>query len=240
MKRKYDYVRPKDFLEFPLIENKSAFLAYLLHLEESFQAFYLEQPEYFENHHILMVSIGGTDSKANMVSLRYEDHFIAHYLLYKACPTNREICSAFAIMRGRNRNKTPIQYAYDHELFHKYLSNSMKGENNPNYGNTMSEEGRLSLSKTHKGKIISKEQREEHSKRMTGEGNPVFGKRGIHSEDGLEKIREATTGATWMQGKVIRCIIRGTQRSPVIKCQKKVQKQFFTLLMECSTQLLKL
>lgn len=39
---------------------------------------------YTEIHHYIPKSLGGTDSSENLVLLTGEDHFIAHWLLYKA------------------------------------------------------------------------------------------------------------------------------------------------------------
>ena len=39
--------------------------------------------EYFETHHKVPVSLGGTDDKSNLVDLTAREHYIAHLLLVK-------------------------------------------------------------------------------------------------------------------------------------------------------------
>lgn len=44
-------------------------------------------PGYYEKHHIVPRSEGGSDSKENLVVLTAREHFIAHWLLYKENPS---------------------------------------------------------------------------------------------------------------------------------------------------------
>ena len=39
--------------------------------------------EYYEKHHIIPKSLGGTNEKENLVSLTAREHFICHLLLLK-------------------------------------------------------------------------------------------------------------------------------------------------------------
>ena len=39
--------------------------------------------EYFETHHKVPISLGGTDDKSNLVNLTAREHYIAHLLLVK-------------------------------------------------------------------------------------------------------------------------------------------------------------
>lgn len=61
-------------------------------------------PEGFvERHHILPKCMGGDDSIDNIVILPARVHFIAHYLLHKAYPENRNLAHAFAMMGVSNK-----------------------------------------------------------------------------------------------------------------------------------------
>lgn len=53
--------------------------------------------EYFEVHHIQPKSIGGTDDSENLVKLSAREHFVAHWLLFRLYPTNKQIAAAFHI-----------------------------------------------------------------------------------------------------------------------------------------------
>lgn len=67
---------------------------------------------YSESHHVLPRCLGGNDSMANLVRLTPEEHFIAHVLLVKMHPGNRDLVWAAELMtvgnlrlQGRSQNK---------------------------------------------------------------------------------------------------------------------------------------
>jgi len=45
-----------------------------------------DRQEYFEKHHIIPRSIGGSDDDANLVNLTFRQHYVAHELLVKINP----------------------------------------------------------------------------------------------------------------------------------------------------------
>ena len=69
--------------------------------------------KYYEKHHIKPKSLGGSDEKDNLVSLTPEEHFKAHYLLWKITKT-KEMQDAFWLMviMSKNGDKkiTPEEY----------------------------------------------------------------------------------------------------------------------------------
>ena len=76
------------------------------------------------------------------------------------------------------------------------ISEALKGENNPNYGKTLSEETRKKISEAKKGKnhpmygkTHSEEARKKMSESQKGENNPMYGKK--HSKEARKKISEA-------------------------------------------------
>lgn len=54
--------------------------------------------EYFETHHIVPKSMGGTDNPSNLVNLKFREHFLAHWMLYMAYPQNYKLANAFHFM----------------------------------------------------------------------------------------------------------------------------------------------
>ena len=54
---------------------------------------------YFEKHHIVPKSSGGTDNKENIVNLTGREHYIAHKLLYKINPTKENAYALVALSR---------------------------------------------------------------------------------------------------------------------------------------------
>jgi hypothetical protein len=57
---------------------------------------------YSENHHILPRCMKGTDDPNNLIQLTLREHFLAHWLLWKAYPTYLPIVSAFLQMNEKN------------------------------------------------------------------------------------------------------------------------------------------
>lgn len=57
---------------------------------------------YSENHHIQPRCLQGSDDKSNMIELTLREHFIAHWLLWKAYPDYFPIASAFLQMVNKN------------------------------------------------------------------------------------------------------------------------------------------
>jgi hypothetical protein len=53
---------------------------------------------YKERHHIVPRCLGGTDDKSNIAVLTAEEHFVAHQLLVKMYPGNRDLVYATQLM----------------------------------------------------------------------------------------------------------------------------------------------
>jgi hypothetical protein len=149
---------------------------------------------YFEGHHIIPKSKGGTGistrpkNNLNIVLLTAREHFLAHWLLWRIY---RDRSSALA--------------------FHKMMSNTKlqnRVQNSRGY-----EEARLAFRETNKGnqygkgvkKVISEEQRKRHSEfmkgRYIGENNPFYNK--THSKDAIDKMKNAAKnrGDEWKQNQ---------------------------------------
>lgn len=57
---------------------------------------------YTERHHIIPRCIGGSDEPDNLVRLTLREHFLAHWLLWKAYPNSWKLASAFLQMNNKN------------------------------------------------------------------------------------------------------------------------------------------
>ena len=109
--------------------------------------------EYKERHHIIPKCLGGTNDESNLIDLYAREHFEAHMLLAEENKTNKKLWYAVWTMarlttvQGNNRYKpTAEQY----EIARKKFSEYRKGENNPMYGKSLSDEHRKNLSESHK------------------------------------------------------------------------------------------
>ena len=162
---------------------------------------------YFEGHHIIPKSKGGTGTStrpknnSNIVLLTAREHFLAHWLLWRIY---RDRSSALA--------------------FHKMMSNTKlqnRIQNSRGY-----EEARLAFRETNKKnqygkgvkKVISEEQRKRHSEFMKGkyigENNSFYNK--THSKDAIDKMKNAAKnrGDAWKQNQ------RNARKNlPKIECE---------------------
>lgn len=63
--------------------------------------------EYFETHHIIPKGMDGSDDTNNLVKMTARQHFVAHWLLFRIYPTNKQIAAAFHIIAfGTNCRNT--------------------------------------------------------------------------------------------------------------------------------------
>ena len=126
---------------------------------------------YTEKHHIIPRSLGGNNSKDNLVRLTGREHFICHWLLIKMVTgSNREkMVYAFRMMRVTSKDHSGNRYEtkLTSRIFEKYReehitihSKTMTGRVSHNKGKKFgpqSVERRLITSLATKGKNLGKE-----------------------------------------------------------------------------------
>jgi hypothetical protein len=132
-----------------------------------------------ERHHIIPKSLGGPNTKDNLVYLTTREHYIAHVLLTKL--KNPQARSKMFYALCRMKENAPTARAYDR--FINTAKKSTMGKNNPFYGKKHSSDSLSKISGTHHhmyGKSHSTESRDKMSQskkgRFTGDKNPMFGK----------------------------------------------------------------
>ena len=126
---------------------------------------------YYENHHILPKSLGGSNDTDNLILLTAREHYVAHWLLYKMpndIKTKHKMACAFFYMCAgdsifHKRGFSSKQY----ELSRTILSESSKlrytGEHNPFFNKSHTQETKDKISISRIGKCVGKD-------------NPMFGK----------------------------------------------------------------
>lgn len=200
---------------------------------------------YTETHHIIPKSMGGDDSVENRVALTAREHFICHWLLTKMTEgdDHYKMLNALRIMRAESpkhqRYKTKITarvYANLKEEYAQLQSERVRGENNPMYGKSWTEEQKLAHSKKIKGRKQTPEEKERQlaaqvgrtrdpfddkwienlSKAKRGELNPMHGRQ--HSEEAKLKMSKAASERT--QPTEVREQIRQTLLSKNLKREK--------------------
>lgn len=150
-----------------------------------------KKDSYFEQHHILPRSMGGSDEKNNLVLLTTREHYIAHALLYHIYK-NSQMAYAWNMMSKSSNCHKEGRYinsrlhAIAKAEYIKHLKEDFKLEKNPFYGKTHTKETRKKISdmvkqhyknnpemltelsnrakKTFTGKAKSNEQKEKMSK----------------------------------------------------------------------------
>ncbi len=151
-----------------------------------------DKSNYYEKHHILPRSLGGSNSEENLVLLTLKEHFVAHLLLIKITKGNdkRKMYAALSMFSKHklpNRIFSARQYAQIKEAVIK-----------ANLGRIVSKETREKLRQHNLGKIVSKETKKKQSeqiKKAYSEGR-VKNKKGvaIHSQEFKDKISQRHLG----------------------------------------------
>lgn len=149
---------------------------------------------YTERHHILPKSLGGDDSKENIVRLTARDHFFAHMLLAKihGGPMNIALWRmSQPKSQGRKERGviTSRQFSTIRNNFAKEISGRLKGKKRPDYigekiskklkGRIFTEEWKRNMSRARIGKKMpefTEEWRRNMALAKIGEKNPMFGK----------------------------------------------------------------
>lgn len=139
---------------------------------------------YYEQHHIIPVSIGGTNEESNLIKLTAREHFLAHWLLWRI-HRNRQMAYAFWRMCTGNK-----QYRYNN------ISSRMYHEARKSFsGNNCSTKNRVISAETRRKLSVN---RANLNKSYIGEGNPMFGK--THTEESKEKMRFNARNRTSVNG----------------------------------------
>lgn len=119
--------------------------------------------EYKEKHHIIPKSMGGSDEQKNLIDLFPEEHLVAHLLLTKIHPSNRDLLHAAFLMSsyGKLTNK---KYSW----IRKKVSDKMKIDN-PSFREDVKKKLSDSVSKSWEN---ANERKKCFSKKFKGSKNP--------------------------------------------------------------------
>jgi len=157
---------------------------------------------YKEKHHIIPKSLGGLNSKDNLVELTAKEHFICHKLLVKIYPDNAKLKFALLAMcnlKNKVHKRSYIITANEYEYVRKLVSEAKKGKNTRTNKYIPSDETRKKLSEANLGRIpwnkgllgyrkgIAKS--DEHKLKIS---NAVTGYR--HSAESKQKMSESRKG----------------------------------------------
>jgi hypothetical protein len=124
----------------------------------------LNKSVYTENHHIIPKSLGGDNSKSNLVRLTAREHFICHWLLIKMTESvNRQkmanACNLMMNYISSNQQRYKISSKI-YENLKLNLSAIRRGRKNPKVsksltGKSLSTQHKLNVSKGRKGQKLN-------------------------------------------------------------------------------------
>ena len=154
--------------------------------------------EYWEKHHIIPQCLGGNNKKENIVLLTPREHYIAHWLLWKATKSHK-LAFAFAGLSYQHKSKRNFsakEYERARQIYKTVASLIYKGRALTDEHRRKlsiaaqnrapdSEETRRNKSLARKGKTLS----EEHKKSI---GLSQLGKK--HSEETKLKMSQSAKG----------------------------------------------
>lgn len=186
----------------------------------------LESGMYYEKHHIIMRSHGGSDDAENLIYLTAREHFLAHRLLW-AIYRDRNSALAFSMMKRGRDGKLNLS-SREFGNIREALAESQRGENNHMHGKKPhstfsrtgphSEETKHKMSMVKSGHAVSEETRQKigdlkrgkknekmkeiWEKRRNGEEKwPRF--KNTMTEERKEKIRKTQAGKENLKMKKI-------------------------------------
>ena len=207
---------------------------------------------YYEKHHIVPKSLGGSNLKENLVNLTAREHFICHLLLtkmYKGDAKNKMVHAAWAMATLENnyQQRYKITSKIYESLRIKYAnlkSETLKGKPGKKHSeetkkklslahigkkrNPMSEESKKKLSESMKGKNAGKkrtdEQRQQQSLRQSGRKSKP------HSEETKKKLSLALMGKKKGPDSIETRLKKSAASKGRPKSKEQVEKQRQSLL----------
>jgi hypothetical protein len=147
----------------------------------------LSKETYFEKHHIVPKSMGGSNEKENIIRLTAREHFLAHWLLWRI-HKNKEMAFAFYSMVKMGKNQTIKSGRIYEEA--KMARREFIIENNKKYhkGKKLTPEHLEKISMISKTMERTKEHKDNISKSLSGKSK---------SETHKKRLSESLKGYDW-------------------------------------------
>lgn len=165
---------------------------------------------YYEMHHIIPKSLGGSNLNINLIALTAREHLVVHKLLRKitlieyGSNSKQYKSMTYALWQMSNRDNNVNLYMSSREYerlrieFSHLQRERFLGSRNPMYGKTQKLSTRNKISCANKCKITwmkgrchtdkSREKMSEHHVDVTGDKNPMYGKK--HRQESIQKMKE--------------------------------------------------
>lgn len=155
------------------------------------------QPDVVEKHHVIPKSLGGTNSKDNLVSLTPREHYVCHLLLTRMCKgeARRKMVYAFwalANLCNKHQVRKNVRGRIYESLRQEFVQfqKSLAGPDHPNRGTKRPDRTKESFTPEWKAKI-------SESKK----GKPAWNKGLPRPESVKEAVSKANKGRVpWNKG----------------------------------------
>jgi hypothetical protein len=167
---------------------------------------------YSEKHHIIPKSMGGTEARNNLIALTPRQHFVAHWMLWKAY--GGSMGRAFFMMSnfGKYGKVNSRTYAMARADYSEQVSIQMATQ--PHYVATP--ETRAKMSKSALGKIINQKTRDKISFSTLGKKRDEdFGRRVSEAKKGKDNGRTGYQQSQEARSK----IAIGNINRPLLSCR---------------------
>lgn len=181
-------------------------------------------PVYTEVHHIVPQCMGGTNELTNLIRLTGQEHFNAHYLLWKAYPSVPSLALAahrvshiggieidadtYNALRQDHAKAISAKltgFVHSAETIRKFKL-AKSGKNNPSYG-----------------RAVSDSTRQLHSTNSAGSNNGMFGKKHTREVcDNLSKLHSGKTLSEDHKSKLKASHVSGLHHTIITKNKMKV------------------
>lgn len=126
-----------------------------------------ELPSYYESHHIIPQSLGGSNEPVNLVNLTAREHFICHYLLTKFTAGQNYYKMVYAC-NGMRRSRDYQDRYVNSRLYEANKRQAAKIQSDKFLGKKLSKEHRAKISRGLEGRVDSPKTIEKRRVATTG------------------------------------------------------------------------
>jgi len=174
--------------------------------------------DYAESHHIIPKSLGGGNSKNNLVKLTGKEHFICHLLLTKMTEGNSRKKMVYGAWRMAIKGRADQQRYKINSRTYEYVRTeraailkSKRGKDHHLFGkktgrttDTFTVEWKANISKSMTGKTpsnkgIPRTQEVKNAVSKANKGRPAWNKNKKWSDDTKRKISDSNSGKKWIR-----------------------------------------
>lgn len=172
-KQKASYIQDINLSDYQMFLDNKYSRIYINLIQKAQNRDFLEG--YYEKHHILPKSLGGSNKAANLVKVTAKEHFICHRLLVKMTSGPEKQKMSFALhamctlkrgdryVNARVFEELKIQISAEHSRRGKLRT----GEKNANYGHKWTKEQRDRMSAQRKGVKAKVKRKKRSTKNMS-------------------------------------------------------------------------